>query len=382
MKNSNRLFTLTFTSIVFINSLAFLGFNMGTFGFPFYMTVSGKNNISIGLVTTITAIAALLFRPVAGIAIDKINTSFMLFIGLILMSLPCYTILCNENNIIILTMRAIQGVGWSITSTSCSKIIAVSVPQKRLSEGIGYAGAISSLTTSCAPLIALFFSNNISTEFMVITIGLTTLVALPFLFGIHKNPKITESKTKHDKFKITNEIILSSVLIMLISFCYSPIITFLTKFTTYQGIDNTFGFFLIYAISTIIARLITGYYDDKKNAFIPIIVSMASMIICLIILYYCNNNILLCISSFFAGTSTGTGMNSLQTLCLKNIYTPQRGKAISVFLFGFDSGMALGSFVFGMIVDWIGFNLLYLLFSIIVVFGLLLSILYKKALSI
>lgn len=381
MKKSNRLFTFTFVSIIIINSLAFLGFNMGTFGFPFYMTVSGQNNISIGLVTTVTAIAALLFRPVAGIVIDKINSTFMLFIGLLLMSLPCYAILFSESNIIILAMRTIQGIGWSITSTSCSKIIAVSVPQKRLSEGIGYAGAISSLATSCAPLIALLFANSINTGFMVISIGLTTLVALPFLFGILKNPKTLESKTNHDKFKITNEVILSSLLMMLISFCYSPIITFLTKFATNNGISNTFGFFLIYAISTIIARLITGYYVDRKNAYIPILFSMASMIICLVLLYYCNNDILLCISSFFAGTSTGTGMNSLQTLCLKNIPSPQRGKAISVFLFGFDSGMALGSFVFGTIVDLIGFNLLYLLFSIIVVLGLLLSIINKKALS-
>lgn len=380
MKNNSRILTVAFVSIIIINSLTFLGFNMGTFGFPYYMTKTVQNNLSIGLVTTVTAIAALLFRPVAGIVVDKINSIVILFLGLMLMSIPCYVILFTKSNATILTMRAIQGIGWSITSTSCSKIIAISVPPKRLSEGIGYAGAISSFATSCAPLLALLIANNINTNFMIVAIGLTTFIAVPFIFVTQRDLKNIELKKNHFKFKITSKIVLSSVLIMFISFCYSPIITFLTRFSSNIGINNTFGFLFIYAVSTILARLITGYYVDRKNAYIPTLLSMLSMIICLVLLYFCTTNILLCASAFFAGTSTGTGMNSLQTLCLKSIHPLQRGKAVSIFLLGFDSGMALGSFVFGMIVDLTSFNTLYLFFSVIVILGFLLTIIYRKPL--
>ena len=215
---------------------------------------------------------------------------------------------------------------------------------------------------------------------MIVAIGLTTFIAVPFIFVTQRDLKNIELKKNHFKFKIKSKIVLSSVLIMFISFCYSPIITFLTRFSSNIGINNTFGFLFIYAVSTILARLITGYYVDRKNAYIPTLLSMLSMIICLVLLYFCTTNILLCASAFFAGTSTGTGMNSLQTLCLKSIHPLQRGKAVSIFLFGFDSGMALGSFVFGMIVDLTSFNTLYLFFSVIVILGFLLTIIYRKPL--
>jgi MFS family permease len=101
------------------------------------------------------------------------------------------------------------------------------------------------------------------------------------------------------------------------------------------------------------------------------------MLLCLLCLYFCYDIILLNISAFFAGISTGCGMNSLQTLALKNTSCIHRGKTIAIFLFGFDLGMAIGAFVFGLFIDMLGFHLLFILYEIVTISALILFLSFK-----
>jgi MFS family permease len=383
MKNNTKIkydfISLSFVFIIIINSLAFLGFNMGTTGFPAYMSSIADSSVYLALVTSTTALAALLTRPLFGCVVDRVNPLYFLIVGILLMSLPCYFILMTKANNTILFMRGIQGVGWGITSTVCSKCIADILPKERLSEGIGYAGVISSIATAFAPSLATFIFQSFGYNEMIAFIGIVTLMALPLLFfckSIFKKDSIRR-KSSNYRFDINRKIILSSIIIFSITFCYSPIITFITKFSNEYNIKSTFMFFLIYAFATVISRPITGYYVDRKGVFLPIIVAITSMLLCLLCLYFCYDIILLNISAFFAGISTGCGMNSLQTLALKNTSCIHRGKTIAIFLFGFDLGMAIGAFVFGLFIDMLGFHLLFILYEIVTISALILFLSFK-----
>ena len=367
MKKKDKLFTVSYGSIAVVNTLAFLGFNMGTFGFPFYMSSIGRENLSVGLVTTAAALAALAFRPVAGFLTDRANLTALLSAGLSLMAAPCFLIPSAESAALITGLRALQGAGWSLASTACSKRIAACSPPGRLSEGIAYAGAVSAAATSAAPLFALFLAGRLGPAGMVFGIGVVTLAAAPFLLGAREGSVHAPARGRA-RFRVTREVALAAALIGCVTFCYAPVITFLTRFAEENGF-GTAGFLWAYALATVAARLLTGYYSDRRGIFPPAVCALAAMAAGLVLLYVCRTEAALCVSAVCAGVGTGAGMNALQTLCLRGTPPAARGRAVAVFLFGFDLGMALGSFVFGLFADRLGFRLLYLVFSAVCVAG-------------
>ena len=369
MIKKDKLFTVSYCSIVVVNTLAFLCFNMGTFGFPFYISSLGQENLSVGLVTTATALAALAFRPVAGVLTDQAHPTGTLLAGLAMMAAPCFAIPTTESAALITGLRAAQGAGWCLASNACSKRIAACSPRERLSEGIGYAGAISAVATSAAPLFSLFLAERISPVGMVFGIGVVTIAAAPFLIGVRKERRPGPTEAERARFRITRNVALAAALIGCITFCYAPVITFLSRFSEENGL-GTAGFFWVYAAATVTARLFTGYYADRRGTFPPTVCALSAMTASLVLLYFCHTEITLLLSALYAGVGTGAGMNALQTLCLRGTAPAAYGKAMAVFLFGFDFGMALGSFMFGLFADRLGFRLLYLLFSTVCLMGL------------
>lgn len=380
MKNKAESFlSISFVITVVINSFSFLSFNMGTAAFPVYASTLGYNHLYIGLITTVTAIASLLVRPVLGFIIDRISIIKVTILGLLLMSLPCFGMVMNKSIAIFLIMRSLQGAGWGVTSTACSKLIANCLSKKYLSSGIGCAGFFSSLATALAPSLAILVFRNFGSILLISLITLSTLLMVPLTIYLNKKIIIKSiAPTTKDKFVINKEIIISSVLIATITFAYSPIITFITRFSSSFGVNDLTSFFLTYAIATMLIRPIMGYYVDTKGYIFPTVLSLISMILCLTCLFICKDSFMLIPVAVLAGISTGSGMNTLQTKVVNSVNGFNRGKALTIFLSGFDFGMAFGALLFGIFVDIAGFSFLYLVYSVFPITGLVIYLCYIK----
>lgn len=81
----------------------------------------------------------------------------------------------SDNGVLYLFMRALQGVGWGFTSTICSTLISKSVPQERISEGIGYAGFVSSTVSAFAPALSVYIFNHSTGNLMLSIISIAAL---------------------------------------------------------------------------------------------------------------------------------------------------------------------------------------------------------------
>lgn len=376
-----RIWNKQFFLIVFINTAVFLSFNMATAGFPAYVAFLGNSSITTGMVTAVSAISALLMRPFAGAVLDNKNDKLFPLIGILLLSSPILCMISSRTSTVII-VRFLQGAGWGITSTACSKLIANSLPSERLSEGIGYAGVLSSVATAFAPGIAIAIFEKYGSGLMFGTISASSLITVIVFLAIKTrgNEKIRDESRLHVTQIVSINAIAPALLMMTITITYAPMVTFITPYAQKLGISGAKIFFLAYAFSTILARPLTGIYVDRKNTKIPTIIALATATMASVSLAHCNSIFTFAISGILAGIGTGAGMNSLQTDSIKRTIASMRGAAIATFLFGFDLGMAIGSFTAGMILKSVGFTKMFTIMSfppIIAIISILLSMMIR-----
>lgn len=369
---SNLLWNKSFIIIAVVNALAFLGFNMATAGFPVYLSSLDMNESIVGLSTSFAAVGSLLMRPFAGYMGSKVPCKKFLFIGLALMALPCAISAVVIDAHVLLPMRFLQGTGWGISSTCCATIIAQSVPSTRLSEGVGYAGAISSITTAFASSLAIFILQAMSGPSMIISIGGFVALAMLLLL-LMKSIKVVASNPVYKKSVAIypSDAIIPAIMIFFITFGYSPIITFVTRFASENGFAGISLFFLIYAIATIVIRPVTGIFTDKYGCVIPVVFAMVASVLSLVFLFAAHNSVTFYFAGALSGLSTGMGMNALQTMALKGASAQNRAATMSTFLFGFDFGMAIGAAISGSLVSAYSYNAMYGIIAIAPGVGLL-----------
>lgn len=362
--NKKHIWNKELLLLVFINTVVFLGFNMSTAGFPAYVAFTGNSHISTGMVTTLSALASLLIRPFAGTALDNRNDKFFTLLGLLLLTSPVICIF-TSNISVILVVRFLQGAGWGITSTSCSKLIANNLPRERLSEGIGYAGVFSSVATAFAPGLAITLFELNGSELMFGVIGACSISSIIIFLLIRQNTKVEKRSITKGKIQfVSPKAVIPGVLIMIITMTYAPMVTFITPYSNEIGISGTKYFFLAYAFSTIIARPLTGLYVDRKNTRLPTIIALTTSMLASIFMAYCNTIYIFAISGILAGIGTGSGMNALQTSSISKTAITMRGVAIATFLFGFDLGMAIGSLSAGMLLSFIEYKKMFIIMSV------------------
>ena len=354
-----------FIIFLIMNTAIFLSFNMSTAGFPAYVSSYGSSYLTTGLVTSVSAVAALLLRPVAGYLVDYRDGKCFLLVGLACLASPFFC-LFSSNAEMILIVRFLQGAGWGLASTVCSKTIANTLPHERISEGIGYAGFLSSVAAAFAPSFAISISGKMGFNLMFVFIGICPIIAIIFsIISRHNKKEDVESKgeKEHSFIVLSFEAFVPAFLIMTITMAYAPMVTFIIPYTQTIGVSGTKEFFFAYACATTISRPLTGFYVDRKNTYSPTVMALLCVVVASVLLFSCRSSSLLIIAGVFAGIGTGVGMNALQTLAVKKVTRTKRGMAMAIFLFGFDLGMAVGSLIAGIISSSIGFKQMFIIMS-------------------
>lgn len=376
-----KLFNKKFVLLVVINSLAFLNFNMSVSGFPAYAVLIGSDKLLIGLTTTFSAIAAMLVRPYVGVRIDKIGEKKILCIGLLMLSIPlaCIWIM---NPIGVLIARMFQGFGWGLASTSCSKLIANSLEGKNIAKGIGVAGMVSSICAAIAPSVAIMLLDYFGPKLMFGIISFSTILALGLSLGYVDSGRISNNVIESQKHYLSKDhrkaAVISAIVMASITFAYAPMVTFMTQFVNLIGVASATWFFSTYAIATILLRPVSGIYIDKKENFIPAVVGTLLTSIGCLALWKCDGKMLLILAGLLVGAGIGISMVSLQTKAVKKVDPPKRGSVISIFLFGYDLGMALGGIIAGIVLRSIDYNNFFGIIGILPLFGLVVLLIERR----
>ncbi|MDY0394464.1 MFS transporter [Virgibacillus halophilus] len=128
---SSKLWTKNFIIIVIGNLFVYMGFQMLIPTLPVYVKDIGGTDMQAGLVVSLFAFSALIFRSITGKAVDSWGRAPLLFIGFIVLILSNLSLFVFSTVVMLLSIRAIQGIGWGMTSTTIATIMSDNVPDKK-----------------------------------------------------------------------------------------------------------------------------------------------------------------------------------------------------------------------------------------------------------
>ena len=332
-----------------------------------------------GLISGIFIIGTLIGRLFIGRFIDSIGRKKTLFIGLIFFTLTTILYFVDLGIGFLLVNRLIHGMAMGMASTATGTIVAQIIPATRKGEGIGYYSMSATLATAIGPFIGLFMAQH--TSFQVIfsfclALGVISLITAFFLYvpALKVTAKVTESKG----FKLSNFIepkaLPISIITLLLAFCYSSVLSFISFYAIEIDLVNTASFFfVVYAVAVLLSRPFSGPLMDRKGSNFIMYPAFIIFGVGLLLLSMTTNSFTLLAAGFLIGLGFGNMQSSSQAIAVKLTPPHRMGMATSTFFIMLDAGLGFGPYILGFIIPITGYSTLYVILGVLVI---LTSVLY------
>ncbi len=364
-----------FILITLVNLFTFLGFQMLMPTLPVYAKSLGGGNTSAGLVVGFFTFSALLIRPFAGHALDIYGRKAVLFLGLIVFASCVISYTWAVSLFILLAIRFVHGFGWGLTSTASSTVASDIVPRARMGEGMGYYGMSATISMALAPALGLHIIGKYNFD-VLFRISFSMLIIAIFLSSLIKYKK---SNGTGQKLKLVEKNALRPALtIFFVTMTYGAIVSFIALYAAQKGIVNIGIFFTVYALSLAVFRPLSGRLTDMKGFDFVVIPGIIMVGLAMIILFFAESLKWFLFAAVIYGAGFGTVQPSLQALAILISPPERRGSANATFFSGFDLGIGSSAVMWGIVSEFTGYSLMYLLSVIPVLLALFIYIYLGK----
>ncbi|MFC0524355.1 MFS transporter [Pontibacillus salicampi] len=371
MNTKPSIWTKSFISIACTNFFLFLTFYALLTTLPIYVTDTlGCSESEAGLIVTVFLLAAILTRPFSGKLLEIGGKRKMLFISLVLFTLCSFIYIWTDSFLLLLTLRFIHGIWFAIATTATGAIAADIIPAERRGEGLGYFAMSMNLAVVAGPFLALTLLNWLS--FPILFTILALIVIGSVVFASMVQPVQEQNKTSTRKLTLEDLFEKKSIPVALtglfIAFSYSSIISFISIYAKSIGLIETASlFFAVFAVTMLLSRPFVGKLFDARGPNVVIYPSLFLYATGLYMLSMTDSSTMLLLSAGMIGLGYGSLVPSFQTLAIQQADTHRSGHATATFFTFFDTGIASGSFILGMVVTYVGYHPLYVAMSLFVI---------------
>ncbi len=149
-------------------------------------------------------------------------------------------------------------------------------------------------------------------------------------------------------------------------FAYSVVLTFLSLYSRQLHLEGAASlFFIVYAITVIISRPISGRLLDMRGANFVVYPCLFLFAIGMLLLSQANSGIILLLSEAIIGLGYGNFLSCGQAIAVKNTSPYRLGLATATYYMFLDVGYGIGPYLFGSLIPFAGYRGLYLLMAMV-----------------
>jgi MFS family permease len=374
-----KLWTKNFISVSLSNFFLFLSFYILLVTLPTYALKDLHSSASqAGLMTTIFLLSAILSRPLAGQWLEKAGHKKVLLTALIIFAGASVFYFFPKSITGFLVIRLLHGIGFGMATTAVGTIVADIIPTSRRGEGMGYFVMSTNMAMVLGPFLGLMAIEQWGAKLLFI---LSMLVAIGSLItGLSvKLTKVehTDQPVVRSAFSINNFFEPTAVPIAIVgsflAIVYSALLSFVSIYAGEIHLEKVSSlFFVVYAIVLLISRPFTGKSLDLYG---PNVITYPAIILFAIGMFVLSESSgagSFLFSAGLIGLGWGTLFPTFQTIAIQDAEPRKRGLATATFLSIYDTGIALGSFLVGVIAAKMNYSSLYFLCSFYVLIGIVL----------
>lgn len=384
MEVENQIFTKRFMALFLANISVFLIFYGLVTTLPLYVTGTlGRTDDDAGLLVTAFLISAIIVRPFSAKLLDVYGKKKMLIISMILYMICTIFYVFIEPFAILLVLRFLQGIWFSIATTATGALAADSIPNKRKGAGLGYFAMSANLAVVIGPFVGLFTVQNASFEVLFIILSaiglLGCLIALTIDTSDIAKPEIKPKLAFSFNDLFERKALPIALLASLLALIYSSVLSFISIYAEQQGMLKVASYFyVVFAAAMLIIRPFTGRIYDQKGPIYVVVPSFLLFAAGLFMLAYMESAWQFLVAAIFIGSGYGTLTTSMQSQAVQSTSVARSGYATATYFTLFDVGIALGSYVLGLVAVSFGYQAIYLLCGVLLIVNLLAYIGYMR----
>ncbi|MDO5570983.1 MAG: MFS transporter [Bacteroidales bacterium] len=358
-----KILTDSFIKICLVNFFIFVNFHALLPTFPFFITYLGGDAIAIGSATALFSIASIVSRPFVGWLVDSKGRCLMLVLGLIGLSICPIGYFISTGISASIIIRTCHGAFHAASSNASSTWVTDIIPRGRIGEGLGIYGLSMALSTAVAPALGLTIMNKLGFNYLFLMTSLVAIIALAIGSAIKDRNYVISSKPLKIQSLFEPISLPASITLFFFMIAYGVVEVYVAIYAINNNLPKGGIYFIFIAIATVLTRLALGKTIDKHGEGILVYSGNIAIIIGILLLVFVHNINGYIISALFLGYSFGAVQPALQTMAIHSVSVERRGAANSTFFIAFDLGIAIGGFVSGVLVKYLGYDKMFLIIS-------------------
>ncbi|WP_419185179.1 MFS transporter [Lysinibacillus sphaericus] len=365
-EENTQIWTKRFISLFLTNISVFFVFYGLVTTLPLYAIGElHQTDKEAGLLLSGFLLSAIIVRPFSGKLLDVFGKKKLLVLSIVGYFICTVLYLFIHPFGLLLGLRFIQGIFFSIITTAAGSLAADIIPAKRKGAGLGYFTMSTNLAVVIGPFIGLLLIqySTFNVLFIVMSICILAGGILALTVNTDDLPKpVHEGKLT---FKLNDlferKALPVAAIASLVAFSYASVLSFLSVYAQQKDLMAVASlFYAVFAAAMLITRPYTGKLYDTKGPQFVIIPGIISFAIGLVMLAFVEGPMLFLSAAIFIGFGYGAVTTSLQALAVQSTAIQRSGYATATYFTMFDLGIALGSYILGMVAVQAGYASVYL----------------------
>lgn len=348
---------------------------------PLYINSLGGNKETVGFVMGTFGITSFGSIPLVSFLIDKYGRRRFTLFGSLLMCLSSLGyIFISELDPFIYVLRLVQGVGFAFFFTSATTSAADIIPTEMRGQGLGIFGAFTIASYALGPTIgeAVIFKLGFYYFFVICSLfSLVAFILVLFSRDTGFTPADDPYGLKLFRLAISKRYAVLLLTNLILASGFGSVLNFISVFLRSKKLE-IFYFFLIYTVTVTFIRLLGGRLSDmfsRKGIASP---SLLLFSISIAAVTFIDSLYMVVIVSLLFSIGYGMLYPTLSALVVDKSGIDARGKAIGAFNACFSIGINYPTFVFGVIAERFGFEVMYIISAMVVFIGFMIFSLFES----
>ena len=364
-----RLFNRAYLSLFLINMIVSASYSMVFTTMSIYVMGFGETAAVAGTVVGVLSIASMAVRPFSGILSDQFNRKLLLSLSLAGITVAMAGCGMTQSVPLLIGFRILHGLSFSIATTVTMALVAGSVPQVKMAQGLAYFAVGQTITAAFAPSLGIWLGERYGfpTTFLCAA-ALVLLAAMLAVFTVRSQGR----KRFHLDHRLTaadfisREALPYGILAIVVSGATGLENGFVALYGQQLSLGNVGWYFTIGAVALFISRIVSGKLADRYSSTV-IYAGLGMIAVAFVLLNVASTGSALV---FFAAAAAlkalglGAVQPTLQANSMKSVSVERRGAASCTYYLGTDIGQALAPMVGGVVASASGYGRMFLFFAL------------------
>ena len=361
--SQDRLLTRPFALCAAANFLQALCFNL-YLHLPGFLRGLGADEVVIGLLSGLTAVAAIAARPPVGRAMDSRGRRGVILVGGVLNTGVCSMYLgVSAIGPWLVGVRIVHGLAEAMLFSALFTLAADMVPASRRTEGLALFGVSGILPISLGGLLgdAILARASYAALFSTSSVlaALSLLVSLPLRDRARPAHHGADPSRGFNAAAAQRDLLPLWFMGSVFATALSAVFTFVTTFVLTTGIGSVGLFFSFYSGAAVFLRLFLGWLPERVGPKTVLFPALALLCAGLLELAGAARSRDVAIAGVLCGLGHGFTFPILSGLVVKRAREAERGAALSLFTALFDLGVLIGGPAFGAVIRAQGYPAAY-----------------------